>query len=287
MSLYKSWEYLYEKDIMKTIEPKNKLEQLNREYKGMNFIKKYDVLTTTDLKSGHINVIELILSYQLANQVFYMTRKRMGEILGVSEGSIKNRVSELKKMKLVQGEQMHNPNHSGSKAFLVVDMDALCAYIESSQEKKEPAPQPSTPEVPVESQPEPAKQEAIEEVPQPLQEVQEVVDHSNVDDDEEFFAEIGKILGAHKIGKGSKDREGFNPEEWLRSFDEEIGEYHEDIYKDLIQEVSNRYKYKEKITQGDYIQYFRWGNFKESHTESLGHLIYEAHKRKKRAEYSI
>lgn len=289
-------------------QPKNKLESLNRDFCGLNFIKKYEVLTTTNLNEGQIKVIEIVLSFQLAGQTFYMSRARMGELMGNTEGYAKNLVSQLKKLGLITTDQKHKAKQSGSKSPIVVDMDALCVFIESfkNKDKEEsimnspkkqkeapakpvevPTPQPAV-EVVEAPQPVPTVEEIKVEAPAPSKEqdlVEELIDKDAgavAEEDTDFNAEMERMFQSMQISKKKND-DSFDADKWLRSFEDSTGYEHcDEIYQNLIREVNKHFSYKTQITMDDYLNYFKWGNYKESQNEFLGSGIYEAHKKNKR-----
>lgn len=119
-------------DRIKTKAPKNKLEEINEEICGLYYIKKYSCLTNTSLTPTQINIIELILSFQLGGNKFYMSRKKMAIIINSTDGTVRKEVSILRGKKLIEGEQFANENYAGSRAPLTVNIDVLCDSIKSS-----------------------------------------------------------------------------------------------------------------------------------------------------------
>lgn len=118
------------------------LESLNQEITGSPFIRKFLALTYTPLTPTQINIIELVLSYQLNGKIFFMTRKNMGILINSTEGNVKKEVCYIRnELKLFEGKQKHFAKQSGSTSPLSVNIDELRKYIEKYKPStKEPAP---------------------------------------------------------------------------------------------------------------------------------------------------
>lgn len=139
----------------------NELETLNREHAGIDFIKTYEVLTTTNLSPIKIRLIELILSFQSNGQHFQMRYETIANRLGSKEATIKNYVVDLKKLGLIETDTKSNFNtqsrKGGRRTAITVEMGNLTNFIKSFQDKnitkevagvaKEKKVEPITPEV--------------------------------------------------------------------------------------------------------------------------------------------
>lgn len=114
----------------------NKLEQLQKETSGIGFIKSYPILNKYTNRYLDIRLIELILSFQDNDQVFYMRYSDIAEKLGTKKQSIADAVCRLKKSGALNVVNTKNYNGiaGGSNSTLEVNLDVIISTITSTKE---------------------------------------------------------------------------------------------------------------------------------------------------------
>lgn len=157
-----------------------KLEKMNREFMGLDFVKSYPVLTFTDLTPQQIRLLQLVLSYKSNKQEFQMYYLTIADLIGVKgiknktrEKSVGNSVGKLIDKGIMTSKCIRNfkveSSGGGSKAYLTVNEDALYAYIQPFLDDK------TKQEIPTKrvKEPEPAEDISTVEVTQNQAEVVE------------------------------------------------------------------------------------------------------------------
>ena len=120
----------------------NKLEELQSEIiTGTQFIKSYPMLNLINITSSEKSFIELVLSYQLNGQKFYMEFSDIAEILGIKKQSVSNLVKSLKSLEFISTSNtssFHNKTRefNGSTTFITVNEDKIIASVQSSLSNK-------------------------------------------------------------------------------------------------------------------------------------------------------
>lgn len=118
----------------------NKLEKIQKELTKFEFIKSYPVLNKIFTSNGEIRLIELILSYQDNDKVFYMDYDMIGELLFLKTQSVKNIVYRLNKLKVITSTNSKNYDGTkgGSSSTLFVNLDVIIKMIKELPIKPTP-----------------------------------------------------------------------------------------------------------------------------------------------------
>lgn len=127
-----------------------RLEKLQKETNGIEFIKSYPILLKIkELSPTEIKFIELVVSYQDRGQKFQMKYKTVAEIFNLKltkagkPQSVTDMVSKLKRLGIFETTNKSNYNGSdagGSSTGINVNFDVLIGLIPTTAE---PAPAPT------------------------------------------------------------------------------------------------------------------------------------------------
>ena len=119
----------------------NKLEQLQKQTNGFEFIKSYPILRKTKMTPTEVSIVELILSYQDNGQQFFMNYSDISDILNVGKQTIKDKISDLRKKGYINTNHTKNYKNGkgGSTTTIIVDIDFIIDEINGV----EVAPKPS------------------------------------------------------------------------------------------------------------------------------------------------
>jgi hypothetical protein len=137
----------------------NKLEILQNETSGFNYIKSYPILKKLFKAQLNISIIELILSYTSNGLEFYMNYKNIAEILSTKEQSIRNTIKSLSQQGYLITDNVKKYNNKsgvgGSSTKIVVDLDKIITDIDNpitkAVKKEEPkATKPKSVTIPTE-----------------------------------------------------------------------------------------------------------------------------------------
>jgi hypothetical protein len=113
----------------------NKLEILQNETSGFNYIKSYPILKKLFKAQLNISIIELVLSYTSNGLEFYMNYKKMAEILSSKEQSIRNTIKLLSQQGYLITDNVKKYNNKsgvgGSSTKIVVDLDKIITDIDN------------------------------------------------------------------------------------------------------------------------------------------------------------
>jgi predicted transcriptional regulator len=113
----------------------NKLETLQQEELGFNYIKSYPILRKLFKAQLQISVLELILSYTTNNRNFFMTYDGIADILSSKEQSIRNTIKTLSKAGYITTLNTKNYSTStgkgGSSTTIDVNIDLIISTIKS------------------------------------------------------------------------------------------------------------------------------------------------------------
>jgi DNA-binding transcriptional regulator YhcF (GntR family) len=113
------------------------IERLNK----IQFIKSYPIFRQLPLQLNQIQLIELVLSYQLENKQCYLNRKEIATFLKLNGRTTDNLVLQLKKAGYITTKQTYNTTKTGGSSssiwvnlefiFDILDSNELVHYLES------------------------------------------------------------------------------------------------------------------------------------------------------------
>jgi DNA-binding Lrp family transcriptional regulator len=120
----------------------NKFEELQSTIiTGTQFIKSYPMLNLIDITPSEKAFIELVLSYQLNGQKFYMEFSDIAKILGIKKQSVSNLVKSLKSFEYLATSNISVSNKKtkefiGSTTFITINEDKIIASVQAALSNK-------------------------------------------------------------------------------------------------------------------------------------------------------
>lgn len=105
----------------------NELEKIQNKFSKINYIKSYPILSKLEISQNEKNLIELVYSYNSNNKSFFMNYNEIAEILNIKIQSVKNLVTNLKKIGYLITENKPNFNgvNGGSSTSMVINTELI------------------------------------------------------------------------------------------------------------------------------------------------------------------